>query len=259
MRQIQRIWRYKDLCIELFWAFLKLRHAGSVLGLMWTLVNPVVYIATYWVVFSYMIPMGMENYHLFLIPGFLAWSFTLTALTSASESINQSKYLITKISFPNEILPIINVGLPLFDFFIGLTLYIIGSLILGNHQFFTLNLLLLPAIIFIHVLFVTGISLIISCFSVFFKDIPKLVQIAGTILFFLTPIFYSLDAVPGNLKNILMLNPFTHIIRLYQSIFYFNTVPDIFSVIAVLISSALFLMIGFTVFEKYKGTFAELT
>src|SRR5512139_753697 len=91
--QMNDIWRYRELLRELFLTWLVLRHTGSVLGFLWTLVNPLLMIATYWFVFSQVFRVGIPNFPLLLIPGYLAWNFTFGSIQAGSESIIQSKYL----------------------------------------------------------------------------------------------------------------------------------------------------------------------
>jgi homopolymeric O-antigen transport system permease protein len=238
---------------------LKLRHAGSKLGFLWTLLNPLLYIATYWVVFTLFIRMGMDKYPLFLIPSFLAWNFTLTALVTSSESIIQSRYLITKIAFPNEILPLTSVGIPLLDYIISMVIYIVIILTIPGISQLTYQIFLFPLIIFIQILITIGLALIVAALSVYFRDIPKLVQIGGTILFFLTPVFYPLNLIPEKYRFITMMNPLAQVINYYQDIFYYNKFPDIYYMFGTFIFSVVIFLLGLTIFNKYKSAFAELS
>lgn len=238
---------------------LKLRHVGSILGFFWTLLNPLLYIATYWIVFTLFIKMGMEHYPLFLIPGFLAWNFTLTALITSSESIIQSRYLTSKIAFPNEILPLTSVGIPLLDFLISMVIYIAIIYFIPGISGFSFLFLLLPLIIFIQVLITIGLAFIVATISVYFRDIPKLVQLGGTILFFLTPIFYPINLIPVKFRFIVMINPVAHIITYYQDIFYYNKFPDPFYLTGTFIISIIIFFTGLGIFDRYKFSFAELS
>jgi ABC-type polysaccharide/polyol phosphate export permease len=202
--------------------------------------------------------MGLDNYHLFLIPGFLAWNFTLSAVVSASESIIQSKHLISKIAFPNEILVLVNIAVCFVDFLVSVIIYLVVIFLTGALQSSNL-FLLLPAVIFLQILFTTGLGLFVATISVYFRDVPKLVQLAGTIMFFFTPVFYPLTNVPVAYQWILKLNPMTHIIGFYHDILYYNQVPDkIYALIMVLTFAVIFLA-GVIVFNNFKHKFAELS
>jgi lipopolysaccharide transport system permease protein len=255
--QIKNIWKFRDLAVELFWTFLKLRHVGSVLGFIWTLVNPLLYILTYWIVFSLIIRMGLENYPLFLIPGYLAWSFTFNSIITSSDSILQSKELITKIAFPNEIIVLTNIAVGLVDFLISLIIFIFIIVIfyspISFYYLFVIPLLL------IQILFTIGICMIVSCISVYFKDVPKLILVFGNIIFFLTPIFYPLSFIPSRFRNIILINPIAQIITIYHDLIYYKQSPDVILVVVSVAVSLGFFILGFFIFNKLRYSFAELS
>ncbi len=238
---------------------LKLQHVGSVLGYMWTLLNPILYIATYWVVFTLFVKMGMERYPLFLIPGFLAWNFTLSSIINSSDSIIQGTYLITKISFPNEILPIASVGISLFDYVVSLILYFIALIVIPGVFTFSYSIILLPVVLFIQILITVGIALIVACISVYFRDVPKLVQVGGTVMFFLTPIFYPVTTIPEKFQAIIMINPMAQIITYYHDILYYDKMPNMIYLSGTFIFSLIIFFIGLAIFNKFKASFAELS
>ncbi len=255
--QFFELWRYRELAIELFRTHLKLRYVGSFLGFVWTMLNPLLYVATYWFVFSYIIRMGLPNYPLFLIPGFLAWNFTFGSVVTASESIISSKYLITKIAFPSEILPIISVAVSLFDFLVSMGLYLLTVMILPPAL--PPQTVLLPVIILIQVVLTVGLALLVASTSVYFRDIPKLVQVFGNLIFFVTPIFYPLSFIPERWQPVLGLNPMTQIITFYHELLYDWTWPDSSAVAVSAVIAVLFLVLGLWVFNRCKHGFAELS
>ena len=258
-KQIHQVWQYRELLVQLFWTSVKLRHVGSVLGFFWTLLNPFLYIITYWLVFSIFIRMDISNYPLFLIPGFLAWNFFAASLNNSSEAIINSKDLISKIAFPKEILVIINIAVPLFDFLIAVILYfIVINLIPGAYNYSPITLML-PLIILLQVLVIFGFALIIACASVYFRDIPQLVQVGTTLLFFLTPIFYPISFIPGKWHYIFQLNPMAVIITFYHDIFYYNDLPSFRSVSLMFAAALIFAVLSLMVFNRYKKVFAEIS
>jgi lipopolysaccharide transport system permease protein len=255
--QIRHLWRYRELAIELFWTYLKLRYVGSVLGFIWTMLNPALYIFTYWIVFSQIIKMGLPDYPLFLIPGFLAWNFTFGSIISASESILNSQHLITKIAFPIEIPTLVSVAVTLFDFVIGLALYLLAIIILPPRM--PLTALALPIVIITQIFFTIGVAQIVACSSVFFRDIPKLIPVLGTMIFFLTPIFYPISFVPKSLQPVLKLNPMTQIVTLYHKLLYEGIWPDPLTFSVAFLASLLFLILGYYIFDRNRHALAELS
>ncbi len=255
--QLSNLWRYRELATELFRTYLKLRHVGSLLGFIWTLLNPLLYILTYWLVFSLVIRMGLENYPLFLIPGYLAWNFTFSAIINSSESIIQSKDLITKIAFPNEIIVLSNVAVTFVDFLISLILFLIAIFIF--YPPFSYLIILLPVIILLQLLLTIGISMIVACVSVYFKDVPKLIVIFGNLIFFLTPIFYPLEYIPSNLQKVALINPIAQIINIYHDIIYYKRFPNELMIITTAVVSIVVFTLGFLLFNKLRFSFAELS
>ncbi len=255
--QLSNIWKYRELASELFWTYLKLRHVGSALGFIWTLLNPILYILTYWIVFSLIIKMGLENYPLFLIPGYLAWSFTFSAIVNSSESILQSKELITKIAFPNEIIVLTNVAVGLVDFVISLLIFTVVIFIF--YPPISYYITFVPIILFLQILLTIGVSMLVACISVYYKDVPKLIVILGNIFFFLTPIFYPLEFIPSDYQIVALINPLAQIINIYHDLIYYKEFPGtILIIITATISFAVFI-IGFLVFNKLRYSFAELS
>ena len=256
-KQFRELWRYRELAIELFWTYLKLRYVGSVLGFIWTMLNPLLYIGTYWLVFSYIVRMGLPNYPLFLIPGFLAWNFTFGSIISASESILNSQHLITKIAFPIEIPTLVSVAVNLFDFLVSLALYLTAIIILPPR--IPLTVLALPVVILTQILFTIGVALIVASGSVFFRDIPKLIPVLGNIMFFLTPIFYTISFVPVSLQPLLKINPMTHIVTFYHNLLYEQIWPNLLDFGIILLISVLFFGISYWIFDRKRHSLAELS
>lgn len=255
IRQLQDIWRYRELLRELFLTWLKLRHAGSVLGLLWTLLNPAAFVFTYWLVFTYIIKIDIPNYATFLIPGYLAWNFTWNSAQEASRSMIESSYLITKIAFPAEILVLASVGVTLFEFLIALVLYLALAVVLGIPLYPVAGTL--PILLLIHIFFTLGFSLICACGSVFFKDVPKLITIAGMILFFATPVFYPESLIPQQFAILFHMNPFAPFVACYHEVLYYGLLPGLALGLKVGLISLLFLLGGMRIFARFKPYFAE--
>jgi lipopolysaccharide transport system permease protein len=255
IRQLRDIWRYRELLRELFVTWLKLRHAGSLLGLFWTLLSPAAFVFTYWLVFTHVIKIDMPQYATFLIPGYLAWNFTWNSAQEASRSMIDSSYLITKISFPAEILVLASVGVTLLEFVIALVLYLVLALLLSVQ--FAPVAAVLPVVILIHLLFTLGFSFFCACGSVFFKDVPKLTSIAGMVLFFCTPVFYPGTMIPKKLEALYVFNPFAPYIDSYHDVLYHNVIPGATHILAATILSLVVLVAGMRFFARLKPRFAE--
>lgn len=254
--QFARVWRYRELLLELFRTWFRLRHAGSVLGVFWTLLNPILMIGTYWFVFSVVFRVGIPEFPLLLIPGYLAWNFTFGSWQAAGESLLQSKYLITKIAFPNEIIVVTSVALALSDFLLALLLFLGVQAVAAPAGWV---LFWLPPLLLLHIAFTLGVSFILATGAVYFKDVPRLIAVAGMVLFFMTPIFYTHDLVPGALQQLVWLNPLTWFFSAYQDVLYHHRAPAA-GVLAGTTGLALAAFLGGAlVFRKHTPAFAELS
>ena len=203
--------------------------------------------------------MGLDNYPLFLIPGYLAWNFTFNSLLTSSNSIIQGNHLLNKIAFPIEILPLTSIGISLFDYLISMLIYFIALLIIPGISVISYPLLMFPVLLLILILITTGLALIVACLSVYFRDVPQLVQVGGTIFFFLTPIFYPLDFIPEKIRAILIFNPVAQVIVYFQKIFYYGSFPDTGHLVITFIISLLVFFTGLAIFNNHKYSFAELS
>jgi len=254
--QVQQIWRYRELLRELFIAWVKLRHAGSVLGLLWTLLNPVFFIATYWLVFTRIIRVDVADYPLFMIPGFLAWNFSVVAVTNAAEAILNAKDLISRVAFPRVILVIASVMVPFLDFLAAFTVYAVILILTGTGV--SPAILSLPVVLVAQMFLTVGAGLVLATVAVYFRDTIRLIQVFATLLFFATPILYPLTMIPESLRPYAWLNPMTPVVTLYQRVLYEQqwVEPSVLFITLALGLAAL--GAGLKVFGHFEHSFAEI-
>lgn len=230
---------------------LKLRYRGTVLGYLWSLLNPVLMMIVYSIVFSYIVRIGVKNYPIFLLCALLPWGFFSTSLTAASSSIVDNFNLINKVYFPREIFPVSVI-------FANLLHLIISMIILIVFLSFTqtisiLPIFTLPFAIIAHVVFTIGISLLLSCLTVFYRDIKHILEIVMVIWFYATPIVYPLSMVPEKLQIFFCLNPMAWIISIYRSILFYGECPAISAILATCSFSFLIFYLGCYFFQKYDN------
>jgi lipopolysaccharide transport system permease protein len=237
-------------------AWVKVRHAGSVLGLLWTLLNPVFFIATYWLVFTRIIRVEVADYPLFMIPGFLAWNFSLVAVTSAAESILNAKELIARVAFPRQILVIASVLVAFLDLLVALAVYVVVLLVTGTG--ISPAILMLPVILLAQILLTVGAGLILATVAVYFRDTTRLIQVIAMLLFFATPILYPLAMIPEPLRTYAWVNPMTPIVMLYQTVLYEQRWPDPVILCCTLGLGIVALVVGLQIFARFEHSFAEI-
>jgi ABC-2 type transport system permease protein/lipopolysaccharide transport system permease protein len=217
-------YRFREVLINLLSQDLKVKYKRTYLGYIWSLLNPVLQLAVLTAVFSHIMRLGIKDYTLFLFSGLLAWTFVSTSLLTASSSLLESENFIKKVYLPKLIFPLSKVCLRLVDFFFSLVALGIIMAILGFA--FKATIALLPVAIVILVVFVLGLSVILSVLTVYFRDIQYLVGVFLQLLYFGTPIIYPMEQLPSQYRIILQLNPFYPPIHLFQQVIYYGQAPS---------------------------------
>ena len=163
--------------------------------------------------------------------------------------------IIKKVYFPREILPISVVTSAAVNFLIS-TIIIIAFVVFSGMGI-TWNLLFYPVILIVQYLLSLGLSFIISSITVYLRDLEHLIGIAIMLLFYATPIVYSLNTIDSGLVNILKINPMAHIVEAYRSIFYYQSIPSLQSLGIIFVVSLVLCFIGYKIFKKLEKRFAE--
>jgi len=219
-KSIVELYRCRALIKVLISRDLKARYRGSILGFLWSLLNPCLMMLVYWLVFSIYMRFGMRNYHVFLFCGLLPWVWFSAALLEGCNAIISGGNLVKKVLFPAEILPMVVVFSYLVHFFLALPILLIFMYLAGITPGW--NLLTLPVVILIQCLFTLAVVLMLSAFSVRYRDIQQILTNLITLWFFMNPIiypFYQLPASASKLTAVMNLNPMIHIITAYHHIF----------------------------------------
>ncbi|MBN1878950.1 ABC transporter permease [bacterium] len=270
LNSIRELYRYRALIVVLVSRDLKARYRGSVLGFMWSMLNPFLMMLVYWLVFSIYLRNGMEHYHVYLFCGLLPWLWFSASLLEGCGSIISGANLVKKVMFPAEILPLVVVISNLIHFCFGLP--ILAGFLIIYRIIPGLNILVFPLIIVIQFVFTFGLVLALSALSVHLRDIQQILTNIVTLWFFMSPIVYNLSDLnlaskPAILSIIMNLNPMKHIMESYHRIFLQNMTDrgsEIFNLPipwlglgAVLGFSVILLMVSWRVFNRLKTGFSE--
>jgi lipopolysaccharide transport system permease protein len=254
-RLIWTVYRNRWLLYELVLRDLVLRYRGSLLGLLWTLLNPILFMAVYTLVFSVYLRVGMPHYAVFLVCGLLPWLWFIGATQSGTSCILDGANFIGKTPFPSAILVAVPICSNFVNFLVSLPILFVMLLI--THMQVGLPVVLLPALFLLQFVLIFGLLLILSTLNVFFRDLQQLVAVLLMLLFYVSPIFYPLSSIPAAYRTYPMLNPIVPIIVAYQDVFYRNVMPSALS-LAYSLSAALALSyLGLTLFERYKDAFPD--
>jgi lipopolysaccharide transport system permease protein len=223
---IVSILSYRELLRNLVLKDLKLKYRGSVLGFLWSLVNPLALTAVYTLAFRYILRIGQPGFPFFVLLGVLAWSFFVNAATMSTVAIIDGASLVKAVRFPRAVLPIATV-------FFNLAQYLLSVLVLLPAMFLLYRvppsgpMLLFPLILGLQVAFTIGLALVLSVATASFRDVRHFVEVALWALFWTTPIVYPLAQVPESKQWLILLSPMSSFIVAYQRIFYEGVWPGV--------------------------------
>ncbi|HEY7675833.1 MAG TPA: ABC transporter permease [Candidatus Methylomirabilis sp.] len=249
------IYRFRYFLRNMVARDLKIRYKGSVLGFLWSLMNPFLMMIVLSVVFSMAFHIDIPNYPIFLLCALLPWNFFAASASDATGSIIAQADLIKKVPFPREILPLATILTNLVHFGIGLVV-LFAFLIVFRIQV-TVLVLGLPLVILIQTMFLLGFSLILSCLNVFYRDVQHILGVLLMVWFYLTPIFYSLSMIPPRFRPLYLLNPMASLVTMYRALLFESRVPPPAVFAGAVISSLLMFLLGNFVFRRHSFRFAE--
>jgi ABC-type polysaccharide/polyol phosphate export permease len=255
---IRTLVRYRPLIQSLVSRELKARYRGSVLGFLWSFVNPLLLLATYGLVFTYMLPVrkspAVEPYFLFLFCGILPWTWFSACLAESAGVLISSGNLIKKVLFPAEVLPTVTVLANLAHFLLGLPI-LLAFLVWKGKLAWTAVLLPLP--ILVQLVLSLGLALFLSALTVHFRDLQSILGHILHLWFFATPILYDYAEVHGRLRSALRLNPMTHVLVTYQQMLFHGNVDHWRGLCLTLLVGILAFAVGAFLFDRLRDTYAE--
>lgn len=265
IRRIVEIVQYRELIRNLVVRDLKVRYKNSVLGVLWSLLNPLLMTVVFTVVFTLMVPSDIEDFPVFFMCGFLPWSFFATSVMGATGSIVNNAHLIKKVYFPREILPLAQVLANLVNFL--LALIVLFGMIFVFQVRLTTAVLMLPLIIFVQFMFIMGMALFLSTANVFYRDTQHIMEVLLQAWFFVTPIFYPITILPesaeilGFTVNIQLwarrLNPMASLVASYRDVLYRGAPTGLDFFLRTAVQCLAIFVIGYLVFWRFSPVFGE--
>ena len=247
---------YRELIRNLVARDLKVRYRNSILGFLWCLLNPLLMMAVFTFVFTILMKSNIPKYPVFILIGILAWNFHTTAVNGSIASIVGNSQLVMKVYFPREVLPISVVLSNAVNFV--LALIALFMMMAAFRMPVGVNLLFLPVIIAVQVVFSVGLGLCLAALTVFYRDVEIITETVLTAWFFLTPIIYRMeDLFPVYSRIMYIANPMASIISAYRDVLYSNGLPAPDFFIRTTLTSFAVLGIGFYFFRRAAKRFGE--
>ncbi len=255
-KKIKELYAYREMIFSLVKRDLKGRYKGSVLGFLWTFINPLLQLLVYTMVFSVIMRAGIEDYYMFLFVGLVPWIFFSSSLNGGSSCIWSQKEMVKKIYFPREVLPISYVTSQFVNML--LTFIVIFAVIfMTGRSVNGIALLYLPVIMLVEYILALSVAMISSAVTVYLRDVEYILGIVAMAWQFLTPVMYSIEQVPEELHVIFNLNPMSPVIIAYRDILYYGQAPQLSTLLSAFVLGIILMAVGCLVFGKLQKHFAE--
>lgn len=252
----KELFNYREMVFSLVKKDLRGRYKGSVLGFLWTFINPLLQLAVYTVVFSVIMKAGIDKFYLYLFVALIPWIFFSSSVTSGASSVLASKDMVKKIYFPREVLPISYVTSAFVNMLLSFIVIFVVLLFSGTGINW-IAILYLPIIMIVEYILALGCAMLSSALTVYFRDLEYILGIVTMAWMYLTPIMYPMDLVPEELLPIFNLNPMTPIIVAYRDILYYKQIPHVSTLLQGFILGIVILIIGCVTFRKLQRGFVE--
>lgn len=209
----KELWRYRELFYIFTWRDIKVRYKQTIIGILWVVLQPLAMMVIFTIFFGVLakIPSQGAPYPIFVYTGLLFWNYFSSALTGSSNSLIDSQEIIKKVYFPRLILPVAAILSGLVDLVISFLVLII-LMVFYHYTPHLLGLLLMPILVLMTFLLVSGLGLLFSSINIKYRDVRYVIPFLVQLLFFVTPVIYPPTLVPQKYAWVLSLNPMTGII-----------------------------------------------
>lgn len=245
--------KFQPLLSELVARDIKIKYRRSVLGVLWTLLNPLCMMIILSIVFSNIFKFDVENFPLYVLSGQVIFNFFNDATTSSMSSIISSASLIKKVYVPKYLFVLSRVVSSFINLMAAFTALLLVMVATRTELHYTAFLSVIPLLMV--VAFSLGIGLILAALTVKFRDIIHLYSVFTTGLLYLTPVIYPMSILPEKIRMIVMLNPLTNYLIMFRDLMMENTLPSFSSLLIGFVEVAAALALGIYVFYKNQDEF----
>jgi lipopolysaccharide transport system permease protein len=266
VQHVKELLQYWELVYRFTTRELKVRYKNSVLGFFWTLLNPLGMMLVFTFVFMVLMPNNtIPHYPIFLLCGLLPWNYFSAAVMGSTNSVLSNGYLVKKVYFPREVLPLATVLANLVNF--ALALLVLFAFLVVSQTKLSPWIWTLPIVMLIETCFILGLGLILSALQVFYSDTLMTMEIIILAWFFLTPVFYPSTMLPRSVEILnftvdvyrlmFILNPMASIVNMYRDILYLGYHTNALFLLRTAATAVVVLMAGYWFFQRCSDRFSE--
>jgi lipopolysaccharide transport system permease protein len=245
---------FRELLLHLARRELTSRHRWTVLGWAWPLARQLAQLAVLVFIFGHVFDLGIKNYPVFVFAGLLAFTWFSTGISDAAYSLLSQRHLVFQPRFPTAVVPIVAVAIPFVDVLMALPVLLV---MLAFTDGIGWTALLLPPLVVVQFVLMCGIAWLCAAATVYVRDTPQVVLVALTLVFYMTPVFYSLERVPERYRPVLELNPLAILIETYRAALLGESAPPAWRIAAVAVISVVLAIVGLLLFERLQPGFVD--
>lgn len=250
---VRELFAFGDVLQELVKRDIKVRYKRSVLGIFWTMLNPLLMMVIMTIVFENLFRQTIANFPIYVLSGYVVWAFFSQSTMSASTSVLDSAGLTRKVYLPPALLPLASIVSALINLVLSLIPLLLLMLVMGGT--FSPALLVLPASFLLLALFAYGLGLILAASSVFFRDTVYTYGVLLVAWMYLTPLFYPAEIIPQRWAPLIQLNPVYHLVELVRAPVYAGQLPAPTHLAAAAAFSIITVLVGFWYFNAMRDRF----
>lgn len=251
------LWRYRQLLLTLVARDVKVKYQRSALGLLWTLLNPLLMVLVFVAVFTSVLRIKVDGFWAFLISGIFAWNFASASMNRATSIMRSHAGLRRSVAFPTEIVVLSTLFAKLIEFLIEI-LIVIAAIFVFYHHAVPATASLLPVLIILLAIMTAGLMFPLSVIAVMFSDVEHAMPAITRLLFFLTPIMYPVSMIPKELRSYFYFNPFTGLLELFHLTLYEGVWPSWELLGGVTAAAIVIFLAGYWIFRKLRNVCVEI-
>lgn len=245
-----RLYRYRDLLMTLVVRELTVRYKRSVIGFLWTMLQPMLTMVVLHFVFSSIFRFEVSNYPVYVLAGVLFWNFFSQSIISSMNSLRGNAGLLKKLPVPHAVFPVATVIAGVVNLLLAMVPLLVILFVTSHPHRLPPSLLFLPVAILIAGVFTLGAGLLLSPLAVFFYDVVEVVGVVMMLAMYATPIFYPLKIVPEQYRWVVRFNPVRSILEVFRDPIYFQKVPPLTHLSVAALVAAIALALGYWSFRR---------
>lgn len=253
IQYIDNFKKFRPLLYELMARDVKIKYRRSALGVLWTLLNPLLMMIILSIVFSNLFRFDVENYSLYLLAGQIVFTFFNESTTSAMTSILNNGALIRKVYIPKYLFVVSRILSSLINIMASFCALILVMIFTRSELYYTVFFSIIP--LFLLFVFSLGVGLILAALAVKFRDVVHLYSVFITALMYLTPVIYPMSALPEWVQRIVNLNPLTGILTMFRGVTIYNSLPELQDLLISICIVVVTLVLGLYIFYKQQDEF----